>query len=169
MSRNVRLVWKAAKKPLTGYHIQVNTQPDFQGASYADQDLGPKKAQFAIGGLPFGIYYWRVAVIDATGQSAYSAPLSFEVTLLKSPKKGAGKQKITPKLAWQSVKGASFNVEIFTNPNDPEGSLAIPMGTTSKSSFPVPKLTPLSPGTTYFWRVRANGGQWTLPWSFTTK
>jgi hypothetical protein len=159
-----KLSWKAKKGTLM-YHVLITDASGNKPPILLDSTKPSTVAPY----LDFGIYNWQVSIEDASGESAYSAPYSFEVTLNKTPKKGAILKNGVVKFAWQGIKGATYELQVFTDNTDEAtraSSEVFPIVSTSKPSYTMSKLSALPSGV-YYWRVRANGGPWTLAWSFT--
>lgn len=165
-TRSAKLGWKVVKGA-AGYQVQL---ADNTGFSNPRTVGGIAKSPVTISGLAFGVYFWRVAVHTPAGWSPYSAPFSFEVTLLKAPKKNAVVRTHTPKFSWQKLGGATgYILEVSKDPGfaDNPATLLIHTTAQSKTTFTTPKTGPLPSGKLY-WRVSPDGGHiWTAGWAFT--
>ncbi len=90
-------------------------------------------------------------------------PLS-PATLI-APANGAGDVSTTPALSWQAVAGASaYDVRIASD----AGFTTVVYSGSGVAGNSVNVSSPLAGGGSYYWEVRAAGGPWSSPWSFTT-
>jgi hypothetical protein len=117
-------------------------------------------------------YYWRVKANNADGSSDWSASWSFTTDIatptLSLPLNGATNSNLSPTLSWAAVANASsYSVEISNDATFSNVFSAKNILTTNSFS-----LTGLIAGTTYYWRVKANGSvvnsNWSTVWSFST-
>lgn len=164
----VRLGWRRYKGA-GGYSIEIYDDPGLAPGSLVQQrtTINPF---YLTKSLDFGLYYWRVQVKDAFGQSQFSPLRSFEVTLNQSPRNQARLTDRTPTFRWKAVRGATYELEVFTDNSSETARLASTLFSTPapRNQYPVSNAAPLAPGT-YFWRVRVVGGTWTPAWTFTIK
>ncbi|EEF61551.1 NF038122 family metalloprotease [Pedosphaera parvula] len=111
-------------------------------------------------------------IINVTAASAPAPTLG-------TPANGATAQSTTPAFTWTSVSNAtSYRIIVATSaadlPTDPtasSGGPSVVLNTTSGSTSYTP-VTPLNPGTTYYWEVHGRNGSdigiWSSVNSFTT-
>ncbi len=118
-------------------------------------------------------YYWRVAAVNAGGQSGYSSVRRFttivETPTLDSPPNGAVNRELTLRLGWGSINGAiSYRLQLsrdslFTD-------LVLDDSTITRLTRYVGQL---ELATIYYWRVKATRETgftpFSLPWHFTTR
>lgn len=150
------------------YTIQISTTPNF--LVYTDSTT-TINTQYSIpaGKLQGGYtYFWRVRASNAIGPSNWSTVWNFGTTIgpdaptLLSPLNGAMGVILTPTLDWNDVPTAiSYLVVVSTNSsfNTITDSVTVNV---SQRVIPSGKL---SAGGTYYWRVCANNGTITGPWS----
>jgi hypothetical protein len=159
-TRTPKISWRALKGALT-YHILIDdvihavnvVNTDWPKASYVPS-------------LSFGMYAVRVSVQTAGGWSQYSAPITFEITLLKSPRKNAAVATHTPRFMWQAVRYANYWLQVNSLP-DFSGTMALNKMGLATPIYKTLLTEPLPQGM-YYWRVSPDGGAtWTLGWSFT--
>jgi hypothetical protein len=118
-------------------------------------------------------YYWRVRAINTNGDfSGWSAVRSFRVPfagpILNLPGDLSVVSSLKPTFTWFPIAGAaSYNIQI--------SKVATFSPTMVNATVMNPTYTPLlnlTAGTTYYWRVRANGaygpGAWSTTFSFNT-
>ncbi len=151
--------WSAGSGSTDSYRIDVSTASDF--ASLAVSDSGNVSTSFTPGGplLTETEYFWRVRGKNVGGSSDWSSTFSFTtvppppaVPTLTSPADAATGVSVDPTLEWGAVSGAdTYTVQLDTDPafGSPDQSQ-----TQASTSF---SPTTLSEGTTYYWRVKANG------------
>jgi hypothetical protein len=136
-----------------------------------------------LGGTPFtgtpGVtYYWRVRTASLFPElGAWSAMMSFNVQqlqaivpVLSAPVNGsylpAGQ---APSFSWNPIAGAtSYNFQLST---DPSFATTVYAATATSAGIALPAtVTPLKPGTTYYWRVSTltpAQGEWSTVANFT--
>jgi len=150
--------------PATGASVVLSGNPAqivsglAQVNAAANDTLGAYQVQVAAAGAPVGVNF-----------SLSNSPGAFSKS---SPSNGAFGQEVNLSLSWEASTGAaSYNYCIdTTNDNNCDGDAWQSAG----NSLSV-DLSPLTPGITYYWQVRAvngslvstaNGGAW---WHFTVK
>ena len=160
----------------TKYYIQVATDKKMTAIILKDSSLTKPSKQLP--GLKNGTtYYWRVQAKNSIGWGLYSPVASFSVGLplpkvvLVSPADGSNVSSNDVDLKWKDTNpvALAYWIEIstlktITNHIISDSSLTSPEDLIPASTF--------SPGTTYYWRIRAeNDNGWSAPsaiWSFTT-
>ena len=166
------LSWNASAGA-TSYTLQVTTAIDNFSTFVVDQSgIGGTSA--TIGPLlPNTGYNWRVSASNATNTSAYSSVFNFKSALttptLLSPHDTATGVSLALTVSWvPDFSGSTtYSVEVSTSS---DFSVIVARGgpTTSTSAA----IGPLSPGTRYFWRVKAastsNTSPYSTVWSFRT-
>ena len=90
------------------------------------------------------------------------------IPTLMSPANSASAQQLNITLNWnQSTNASSYTIEVSQSSGFSTIANSLNALTTNSTS-----LTGLTPGTTYFWRVKANNAdgssEWSTTWSFTT-
>lgn len=112
-------------------------------------------------------YYWRVKAVNGVGESAYSDPFIFTTALLPgvpvlvSPAQAQTVTSVDVLLDWNAVALAtSYDVQVATNSGMTGGLQEFPGVTDTEQA-----LSGLTPGQTYYWRVRSNGDSGTSSWS----
>ena len=118
-------------------------------------------------------YFWRVRAFDGVNNSAWSLDCDFFTGInsttpapqLQDPLNGSTVPGTSANLFWTSIPSTWWEVQWSTN---------IAFVGTSSISVPSTLWTPsgLSPGQTYYWRVRrvvpGGAGTWSTTWSFNT-
>lgn len=158
--KQVKLVWKTVKG-VSGYHLEISSSNLFNTPPVQTGD--PTKSNFLTKALSYGVYFWHVASKDPLGQGVYSAPLSFEVTLNKTPKKNVKVANGLVKFKWLAVAGKTYILEVYKDAQLTIPALITPPLTASKYS--IPKGSALPKGQ-YWWLVRVAGVP-TPAWKFT--
>ncbi len=130
------------------------------------------------------LYFWQVRAEASAGghwstKWSFTTENVFPITLLSSPSSGAVGVPTTPTFRWLAVAGAPrYRIMVATAPSILPSSPTetkcnkCSINTTSATTSFI-TTTPLTPGTVYYWQVRAEGtsgqgGYWSLPRSFTT-
>jgi transposase-like protein len=170
---SLELVWNTVVGT-TKYRVQLATDNAFSGIVVDDSTL--TTVSRSVGPLsPGTTYYWRVSAINAAGAGAWSQVRDFTTVLqlpgipaLASPSDNAADQPLRLQLAWNSVEGVlKYRVQLATD-NAFTGIVIDDSTLTSGSK----SAGPLSPGTTYYWRVNAinagGAGAWSPVRGFTT-
>lgn len=153
----VSLIWRTSPTA-TGYELQWATTPAFtfpQSRTLAD-------TTFTLNSLGAGVtYYWRVAAVNAQGPSSYSAAWQFTtdpgpqppaVPLHVSPADLSVNMPTTVVVKWRTAaRAVSYELQWATNAAFTSPS-SVQLGDTTHT------LNSLTPGLTYFWRVRAVNG-----------
>ncbi|MCA9305703.1 MAG: hypothetical protein KDA16_04180 [Phycisphaerales bacterium] len=154
------------------YTVQVDDNSNFTSPEFS---IGATIAtQLNIGSMPFTdgtTYFWRVIANNANG-STNSSPAVASFTIgtlppppgafnLLTPANGATGVSQTPTLDfdWSDASGvATYELDVDNNSNFSSPEIALTGLTLSQRTI---GGQPLSPGVTYFWRVRAVNGQGT--------
>jgi trimeric autotransporter adhesin len=106
-------------------------------------------------------YYWRVRVIQGfPAQSLWTAMQSFSVQQLQAivpqistPINGTTLESLTPAFSWGPIAGVTgYEFQLAT---EPSFTLMTYTTNTTSSGAALPAAKSLTPGETYFWRVRA--------------
>ncbi len=162
---NANLSWS----PITGifnYIYQVCTDPNF---TFPCITGFTQKTNITIPGLEFGkTYYWRVKAAHYTDTTDWAQERNFTIintVYLLTPTQGAV-AGLLPKLTWQRIDGADqYELRYFT-----EDMSFIDTVYADTTFFLVYK--PLTPLTTYMWKVRAyrdgDTTNWSAAWSFSS-
>ena len=156
------------------YQFQVSTNNTFTAIVHDNNVAGVTNSQDNTAVLPSGAtYYWRVRSFNTNGDySAWSlvriVKIRFDPPILLSPADLSTVGSLKPTFTWNAVAGAtSYAIQISRN-------VAFTMLVTNVmvAAPTYTRTTNLPAGTTYYWRVRANGpfgpSAWSLVFSFTT-
>ena len=157
-----------------GYKYQYDTVNTFDSPNLVTNTTGINISETGIGNLSFNTtYYWRVAVLGATGQSDWSPVFNFTTAngiTLYTPNNGSTNQPLALTLDWSSLTGnAGYKyqydtVNTFDSPNLVTNSTGVNISEIAIGN--------LAFNTTYYWRVTVLGatGQsdWSTVFSFTT-
>ena len=163
----------------TSYAIQVSQNSDFSSVDFQQENLTNTTA--VISGLdPAATYFWRVRSTGTDGTSEWSLAYRFTtvdngvplpgVPSPEQPANGVGNVVLpTAQLVWSTAANAlNYNVQLATSSNF--ASLVMDAAALPGTTVTTPDL---AGGTTYFWRVQANGeggtGDWSATASFTTE
>ncbi len=132
-------------------------------------------SQAGLVSLSYGqTYYWRVRSCHTNDTSDWSTPWSFTTlyqltspVVLSSPANGTtGLAATTTTLQWQSYATAVFYEYMYADNSSFTGAVSGTAVSTSQVT------STLLPGTTYYWKVRANNGSgyspWSASWTFAT-
>jgi hypothetical protein len=138
------------------YLIQVDDTSNFSTAFEINAST-TTTTYAATTALAQQVYYWRVQALDALGNplTDWSATPSFTVNILKSPANRSVTTDTTPAFSWNSVTGATYQLQVGLTPPTGMGFSPIPMPCSPTATTCTP-TTPLSPGI-YYWRVNVNG------------
>ncbi|MBN2305377.1 MAG: choice-of-anchor D domain-containing protein [Anaerolineae bacterium] len=146
-----RLIWRGARGSVL-YDIQL------YDASLAlllyDQTNRPVYDVPLANTLDYGMYYWQVRAMDASGNwGDWSDTSAFYVSILRTPRDGSASRNTRPAFTWYPVIGAVEYEFMLDDNNDFSSSIATYTG--RARAFRV--LTPLAAGD-YYWQVRALDG-----------
>jgi hypothetical protein len=163
------LTWNASSDA-TSFHLEVSTTSSF---STIDVSLsGITGTSYGVTGLTEGMtYYWRMNATNGAGTSPYSDVWSFTTTImplapvaaptLASPGDGETSVSADPTLSWNASSGAiSYQIQVSTSASFK--TTVVNRGGISETFI---KLSGLSRNTTHYWRVCANYGAGTGPYS----
>ncbi len=161
------------------YAIQVSQSSDFSSVDYQQENLTNTSASITSLSAA-STYFWRVRSTGADGTSEWSLAYRFTtvdngvpapgVPVPESPANGASNVVLpTAELVWSTASNAlNYNVQLATS-SDFTG-LVLDAAALPATSTTSPEL---AGGTTYFWRVQANGeggtGDWSNTYSFSTE
>lgn len=169
LNTSLTLSWSAVENT-TSYQLQVATDPNF--SQLVIDQSGLTNLQSVVSELTKCTeYYWRVRAINAVGSGAWSDEWIFTTikvqptaTTLVSPSDGETTVQTDPTLIWNSSFCAdSYQLEVSTDSNF--STLVVDQSGITDTSFSV---SPLSEGTSYYWRVNANNNVGTSDWSNTS-
>ena len=172
------LKWKTSKDAET-YTIEWDTVSTFNStAKVSNTTSNATTLSITVSALKYTTkYYWHVKAQSASGTSEWSDTWSFTTKdeplaapILVNPANASIDASLTPTLIWaQNTRATSYRYELATS-----NTFVAPLvasGTTTSISYVV--TTPLTLGTTYYWRVKAYSATdesvWSTVWSFTTK
>jgi predicted RNase H-like nuclease len=158
----------------TGYKYQYDTVITFDSPNLVTNTTGINISETAIGNLAFNTtYYWRVAVLGATGQSDWSTVFNFTTAngiTLYTPTNGATNQPLSITLDWSSLTGnAGYKyqydtVSTFDSPNLVSNTTGVNISEIAIGN--------LAFNTTYYWRAAVLGASdqsgWSTVYNFTT-
>jgi hypothetical protein len=146
------------------YTIQIARDSSFTSIFQTANIAGITNSQFTSAPLVTGTtYYWRVRSVGTspTSYSSWSAVrtvlVKFVAPILLSPSNTLSPAvgDTTPTFKWRSVHGAtSYTIQTARNSTFTTGLVSVTVPSTSTTYTPT---TPLTSGTTYYWRVRVNG------------
>jgi hypothetical protein len=180
---NISFTWERYhNKYIISCHIQIATDPDFEAmvryveATGIDSDIisrviGPtgggttaSPSLYVAEFMPGTTYYWRTRVSDTTYgplESPWSETRSFNVEsttefMTASPEVGATGVSLTPTLTWtEYAEATSYEVAVA---EDETFAILDVSHSATETFYKVEKALKYS--TTYYWRVRAEGGEW---------
>jgi hypothetical protein len=146
------------------YTIQIARDSGFTSIFQTANISGITNSQFTSAPLVTGTtYYWRVRSLGTAPMSysswstvrsvlvKFTAPTLLSPPNVLTPAVG----DTTPTFKWRAVHGAtSYTIQYARNSTFTLGLISTTVASTSTSYTPA---TPLSSGTTYYWRVRVNG------------
>jgi len=150
----------------TGYVIDVSTTPDFGNLVINDQTTFNSNYQ-PVGGWmiqPNTTYYYRVRAVEH-GELGNSNTQTVTTDPFPAPQIGVATNITYASFTanWQPVDQAiGYSIDVSTTPDFAHlviNSQNVNGGgiTSGSVSTPISASTPLEPGTTYYYRVRANG------------
>jgi len=125
--------------------------------------------------MPGTTYYWRVRCSsDGPVYSPFSEVRSFTIEELAvklpeilAPKNGSTDAALTPAFSWSPVTGAAkYEFQLAAGPF--AKSFANPIAAATVAETGIRPVVKLDYDRTYFWRVRAVGGEWSPVANFTT-
>jgi hypothetical protein len=164
------------------YQIRVSADPSFATTEVSDEELWPDPLPalaFHITGSnlePATTYYWRIGVVYRgsyrfapvrTFRTPAVRPPEAPPPALAAPPNGATLPTPDVTLSWQSVPGALFYRVQVRAP----GPISFDSEIVPASTLSYRVQRPLTPGTTYTWRVRTldryGWGDFGGSWSFT--
>ncbi len=171
---NLRLTW-GSSAGATSYRLQVSTDSTFTPT--VTDTAGLSSSTDSLSGLfALTTYYWRVNAIFAGGNGAWSSVWHFttvgENRLSQpapvSPSNGSTGMLTYPILSWNAVSGATF-YQLQVSIDTTFSTVLFQNRDLRTTSL---EVSPLSEGTTYYWRVRAgdanDSSAWSSTWSFKT-
>ncbi len=151
------LLWKKVSG-VSAYFLEIATEPAFVNLVYTETTSKSNAELSDANALAFGMYYWRVRAVDATGNdSGWSPAAQFSVTLLKGPRNESFTHDKTPTLRW--VSGRDFdwvNVQLATDAafSNVIADKDVPASRTTFTTQPLEYQQ-------YFWRIRVmQNEQW---------
>ncbi len=154
----------------TSYQLQVSNDSNFATTVFDQSNITDTTKQVsALSSLTK--YYWRVRASGPGGAGPYSAKWNFTTLLaapsLVSPANSASSVLMPVPLRWQRSQGATtYKLQLSADSTFATG-LIVNDSTITDTTY---QVSSLSFAARYFWRVKAMvaGGQFSLPWSFTT-
>ena len=168
---SIRLDW-AVTINNQGYIVEIDTNQNFNTGAFQTVTTSNSNQNFTH--LRFGTtYYWRVATVGLSGNSAWAPTWSFTTTdqvNLASPANNSTIQSVNPVIVWSNILGNTdyiFEVDTVQTFN----SNLLISSTTSASDVREPTGA-LRFGTQYYWRVAAttvgDTSQWSIVRTFFT-
>ncbi len=164
VSLNPTIDWSVVSG-ITLYQYEYSADPTFSSATPTSAGT---TSQAGLSNLSYGqTYYWRVRTCHPVDTSDWSNPWSFTTlyqltspVVLSSPANGTtGIGTSTVNMSWQSYATAVFYEYMYADNASFTNAV-------SGSAVATSQITaPLMPGTTYYWKVRANNGSGYSPWS----
>ncbi len=160
----------------TEYHIQVNTEIDFDEIMIVDDENVIQSTYSIITVLENNkTYYWRVKIknedeIWGDWSQVWNFDIQIEKPLIPSPSNGSSVSDATPLLNWEDINTAiGYEIEVNES-NDFKGTIMASDNTLTISEYQI--TAPLVNNTTYYWRVKIKNedeiwGDWGNTWSFT--
>ena len=158
----------------TAYHLQLSTNSSFVGAIVDDSTLTDSSR--SVSGLTNNLlHYWRVRARNAEGYSGWTDTWSFRTVplppaqpTLVAPANNAVNLPPTITLQWGALLNVtSYRVEVSAD------SLFATRLIDDSTVTTIQRSATLSPGTRYFWRVRAKNaggsGPTSAVWNFATQ
>jgi len=166
ISASPMISWSPSIKAMS-YRFQIASDSSFNGVlkdTIIVRDTAIRLSNLS----PSTKYFWRVNARGAGGMSGWSEARSFTtvsingfVPILSSPSNDAPKQPLSLTLKWNPVSGAlTYRVQLTKLP-----SLTNMIVDDSTLTSATRNVGPLSPNTTYYWRVNATNEVGTSLWS----
>ncbi len=164
----------------TRYRWQLNYDSDFASIpdGFEGESHGTSTHLPALD--PATRHYWRVRAIQPV-LSPWSDTWSFSTSSLVTgiatpqpyrPKDGASEVNLRPVFRWSSIDGADSYELLVATDADFKNKVVSKTGNQALTTNTWECDTDLSPGTTYFWKVRAKGqgsySDWSDAYTFTT-
>ncbi|MFC2131348.1 FG-GAP-like repeat-containing protein [Bacteroidota bacterium] len=181
ISNNVTLEWHLSAGA-ENYLIQLNTSDNFTSGTF--QEFESNILSLSDVSLEAnGTYYWRVKAASAEDTSAWSSIWSFTVGLAKpsipdllTPSNNSNDVSALPGFTWSSVSyncsycsKNSYEIQISEDELF-EGNYLVSLGDITDSTYKMENS--LTPGITFYWRVRGMNeeqpGDWSATSSFST-
>ena len=171
----LKLVWHSAHRAQT-YQLQVTNLADFSQQLVVNvTDL--IDTTYILNNLEnYTVYLFRVRAVNQGGFSDWSVPFAFRTINippttppdLTIPANGATNQPLGLRISWLPVQRAEgYSVQVATDENFQNFFVNEP-----DVYLTYLNLFNLSPGTKYYWRVKAwneaGEGDWSAPYHFTT-
>jgi hypothetical protein len=157
----------------TSYRVRVSTDSTLTGTTVFDDSTIVDTTRVG-SALTYGQkYYWRVRAKNTDQTGAFSSAWWFTAGVaaptLVSPANGSTNVSVNTTLKWTTVPFAtSYDVQLGTNAAFTSGVVVFDSLKTDTTRA----VSGLSPGTVYYWRVRARSalgaGEFGATWSFTT-
>jgi hypothetical protein len=169
ISPSPTFTWNASSGA-TSYQLQVSRSSSFSTIDISQS--GITGTSYGVAGLADGTtYYWRMNATNGASTSPYSDIWSLTTTImplapvaapaLASPEDGATSVSADPTLSWNAASGAiSYQLQVSTSASFK--TTVVNRGGISETWI---KLSGLSRNTTHYWRVCANYGAGTGPYS----
>jgi hypothetical protein len=169
ISPSPTLTWNVSSGA-TSYQLQISRNSSFSTIDFSQS--GITGTSYGVIGLAEGTtYYWRMNATNGAGTSPYSEIWSLTTTIMPlapvaaptpaSPEDGATNVSADPTLSWNAVSGAiSYQLQVSVAANF--RTTVVNRGGVSDTCI---KLRDLSRNTTHYWRVCANYGAGTGPYS----
>jgi hypothetical protein len=169
ISPSPTLTWNISSGA-TSYQLQVSTNSSFSTIDFSQS--GITGTSYGVIGLAEGAtYYWRMNATNAVGTGPYSDIWGFTTTILPlapvaapalgSPEDGATSVSADPTLSWNPA-GAAISYQLQVSTTASFKTTVVNRGGILETSI---KLRDLSRNTTHYWRVCANYGAETGPYS----
>lgn len=152
-----KLDWKDAMYAVR-YDLQVASDSRFTSLLYDEKGLTTSEFTLPAALAANSRYYWHVRSINAPGDiSGWSAVKSFRTAIvtptLEAPADGSTTATNRPVFQWSAPSGAtSYSIQVSKYANFQSSLIS---STVKTNSYTATKS--LAAGTTYYWRVRANG------------
>jgi hypothetical protein len=168
------MAWVASDSA-TSYHLQIGTNETF-AEIVVDEDSIDGISFQAMGLEHETEYCWRVAGVDAAGNSTFSPSQTFTTVIaapgavqLASPADEAGGVQAFAEFSWESIDGVDA-YELHVSASADFASPIIADSSLTETAY-VP-ADPFAYNTVHYWRVRAMNaggwGEWSETRSFTT-
>jgi hypothetical protein len=169
ISPSPTFTWNASSGA-TSYQLQVSRSSSFSTIDISQS--GITGTSYGVAGLADGTtYYWRMNATNGASTSPYSDIWSLTTTIiplapvaapaLASPEDGATSISADPTLSWNAASGAiSYQLQVSASASF--RATVVNRGGISETWI---RLSGLSRNTTHYWRVCANYGAGTGPYS----